>query len=98
MKRRERLSMDACRREADTAAAAEYAARLETAGGIPRDSAAAGLRLARRIFEKRGNHSEAHITEEELAVMLAAAYEIGKDEYIEGLSLDDLDELRARFP
>jgi site-specific recombinase len=32
-----------------------------------------GKLLARKIFEGRGNHSEAHITEKELAAMFEAA-------------------------
>lgn len=77
-------------------AAQEY---KEAIGGqIPEKAADAGLRLAQRIFKTRGGHAEIHLSVNDLAVMLAAAYEIGKDEYIEGLSLDDLDEIKARFP
>lgn len=47
-------------------------------GFIRKDAAATGLRLARKIFAERGNHTEAHIREEELAVMLAAAFELGR--------------------
>lgn len=44
---------------------------------IPEGAARTGLQMARKIFAKRGDHSEAHITEEELAVMLAAAFHLG---------------------
>ncbi len=33
--------------------------------------------MARLVFDKRGNHSEAHISEAELAAYIAAAYELG---------------------
>ena len=36
-----------------------------------------GKVLARRLFHKRGNHSEVHLTEAELAAMLALAAEQG---------------------
>ena len=36
-----------------------------------------GVRLARRLFELRGNHSEMHVTESELAGMLQAAAHLG---------------------
>lgn len=39
---------------------------------------AIGTELARQIFAKRGNHSEAHLTEMELAAMLALAAERGE--------------------
>lgn len=48
-------------------------------GTIPEAAARTGLKLARRIFEKRGNHTEAHVTEEELAVMLSAAFHLGTE-------------------
>lgn len=44
---------------------------------IPEAAARTGLEMARKLFAKRGNHSEAHIAEEELAVMLAAAFHLG---------------------
>lgn len=34
-----------------------------------------GARIARKVFEKRGNHSEAHIGEAELAGICTAAAE-----------------------
>lgn len=34
-----------------------------------------GTRMARLVFEKRGNHSEAHLCEAELATICAAAAE-----------------------
>jgi hypothetical protein len=40
-------------------------------------SADFGIAAANKIFQKRGNHSEAHIRRDELAAMLAAAYEVG---------------------
>lgn len=51
---------------------------LDAEGHIPEAAAAAGIRLARKIFAERGNHTEAHIRERELAVMLAAAFELGR--------------------
>lgn len=36
-----------------------------------------GRDIARRVFEKRGNHSEAHLKEVELAALLAIAYADG---------------------
>jgi len=33
--------------------------------------------FARHVFEKRGNNTEAHITESELAAMLAVSFERG---------------------
>jgi hypothetical protein len=47
---------------------------------IPKPAAEAGLRLARRIFETRGDHSEVHLGEEELAVMLSAAFQLGSED------------------
>lgn len=32
-----------------------------------------GHRLARKLFEERGNHSEMHVTERDLGMMLACA-------------------------
>jgi hypothetical protein len=37
-----------------------------------------GLKLARRIFASRGNHSEVHLREMHLAAMLAVAAEQGR--------------------
>ena len=51
----------------------------KTEVNIPKAAAKAGLRLARRIFETRGNHSEVHLSEEELAVILSAAFQLGGD-------------------
>lgn len=34
-----------------------------------------GENLARKLFEKRGNHSEAHLTERELALAIATGAE-----------------------
>jgi hypothetical protein len=39
---------------------------------------AVGALMARRVFCARGNHSEAHIGEEELATWLGAVYSLGK--------------------
>jgi hypothetical protein len=36
-----------------------------------------GARLARRIFEQRGNHTEAHLSERELAAYLGLAAQLG---------------------
>lgn len=36
-----------------------------------------GKKLARHVFSKRGNHSEIHLSEVELAAMLAVAAEVG---------------------
>lgn len=43
---------------------------------------AAGKVMARRIFELRGNHSEVHLYEEELATWMAAAYSLGKKQLV----------------
>lgn len=40
-------------------------------------SVAEGMRMARRIFQQRGNHSEAHLSEEFLATTLSIAFEHG---------------------
>lgn len=37
-----------------------------------------GMKLAREVFSKRGNHSEAHLPEAELAALLALAFEAGR--------------------
>ena len=37
-----------------------------------------GAQLARMVFAKRGNHSEAHISEMELAALLALAAALGE--------------------
>lgn len=39
-----------------------------------------GMALARKIFEKRGGHSEIHVTERDLAAMLALAFEVGAEQ------------------
>jgi len=39
----------------------------------------AGQMIARKVFAKRGNHSEAHISEAELAALLALAFELGQE-------------------
>lgn len=38
-----------------------------------------GQIMARQIFAKRGSHTEAHLSEVELAAMLAIAFECGYD-------------------
>ena len=38
-------------------------------------SVAVGTTLARQLFERRGNHSETHLSEAELAALLALAVE-----------------------
>lgn len=37
-----------------------------------------GLRLARRFFASRGNKTEAHLSEAELAALMALAYHRGE--------------------
>lgn len=44
-------------------------------------SVKAGQVLAQRVFAKRGNHSEAHLSQLELAALLAFAYEKGMEGY-----------------
>lgn len=39
----------------------------------------AGMKMARQIFAKRGNHSEIHLSEAELATLLALAFKMGYD-------------------
>ncbi len=36
-----------------------------------------GARIARKVFEKRGNHTEAHLDETTLAALLGTVYELG---------------------
>jgi hypothetical protein len=36
-----------------------------------------GMILARHVFDKKGNNSEIHMNEAELAALLAIAFEIG---------------------
>jgi hypothetical protein len=38
-----------------------------------------GMRLGRRLFQTRGNHSEVHLSEMELAALLALAAQAGID-------------------
>ena len=38
---------------------------------------AAGRKIARRVFARRGNRTEAHISEAELAALCALAYQLG---------------------
>jgi hypothetical protein len=38
-----------------------------------------GRRVARRVFEKRGDNSEAHLSETELAAFCALAAQLGAD-------------------
>lgn len=45
---------------------------------IRSNSIAEGQRLARKVFAKRGNHSEAHMSELELAALLTIAVERGQ--------------------
>lgn len=45
-----------------------------------------GKRMARKLFDKRGNHSEMHLREQVLGYMLAVAFEIG---WLEGRQGDD---------
>lgn len=39
-----------------------------------------GLKIARHAFAKRGNHSEIHINESDLAALLVLAYIKGQEE------------------
>ena len=39
-------------------------------------SVAVGMSLARQVFEKRGNHSEAHLKESEIAAIVALGIEL----------------------
>jgi hypothetical protein len=39
----------------------------------------AGKTIARKVFAKRGNHSEAHVSEAELAALLAIAFQLGHE-------------------
>jgi hypothetical protein len=36
-----------------------------------------GKRIARKTFDKRGNHTEVHLCEVDLAVILVVAFELG---------------------
>jgi len=38
-----------------------------------------GQELARKVFARRGNHTEAHIREHELAALLALAAQLGAE-------------------
>lgn len=47
-----------------------------------------GDKIARRLFESRGNHSEIQIKEKELAVICSTAFAAGQDAHIaEGQAL-----------
>jgi hypothetical protein len=46
---------------------------------IERRSIRTGAIVARVIFNKRGNHSEAHISETELASICAYAFQLGAE-------------------
>jgi hypothetical protein len=61
------------------AGAATLAAALQRqATPAPKERALAiGMALARKVFEKRGDHSEAHLNEAELAAALTLAAEVG---------------------
>ena len=41
------------------------------------DFATIGSRMARLVFQRRGNHSEAHMSERELSELLALAASLG---------------------
>ena len=53
--------------------------RPHAVDGAARDQryVAIGMRIARQLFAKRGNHSEVHLPEAELAALLAFAAERG---------------------
>lgn len=40
-----------------------------------------GIRLARKLFQKRGNHSEVHLNEAQLAAILALAAEEAREQF-----------------
>lgn len=44
-----------------------------------------GMKVARKIFERRGNHAEAHLTELELAAICSIAVQLGMVEAMQAL-------------
>ncbi len=51
--------------------------RLEIKVGMPTETAEkVGAAVARRLFESRGNHSEAHLSEIELATLIAVSIDL----------------------
>lgn len=38
-----------------------------------------GTQMARKYFERRGNHSEVHLSEKQLAGIMAVAFEMGAE-------------------
>ena len=61
----------------------------------------AGAFIARRFFHKRGNNSEAHVSETELAALLAVAFEKGVESQAERVNaliaaLEEVDKIACR--
>jgi hypothetical protein len=44
-----------------------------------------GIRVTENIFKRRGNHSEVHLSRNELAVIISAAWESGFDTCMKSL-------------
>jgi hypothetical protein len=51
----------------------------EPSEGLHDDSLRIGQAMARRVFDARGNHSEIHLSEADLATLLAGAAEVVRD-------------------
>lgn len=47
-------------------------------GSVTEDSVKVGQDVAREVFRKRGNHTEIHIREVDLAALIAVGFEAGK--------------------
>ena len=43
-----------------------------------------GKAVARKIFDKRGNHSEAHLSEDELSTIIIASIELYAEQQVLG--------------
>jgi hypothetical protein len=73
---------------------AEAAARArKVQEGLRERARVAGDRAARTIFAKRGDHSEAHLNEAQIAGIISAAFELGFEEgYAQGVALGDVRE------
>lgn len=75
--REERLNGDQMRDLAQAVDSAIAQAEPVPVDARPNRCQAIALKIARHVFARRGNHSEAHMTETELAAALALAAELG---------------------
>lgn len=54
-----------------------------------------GMKFARHVFQRRGNNSEAHVTEAELAAMMAESFERGACRAITQAAIEEAREGKA---